>query len=222
MNKSSTSLCAFLSQGNFQNIENQSNKQSAAASQNAQKKILSVDELERRMRQAELIDGAKKSPRKIIGNNQKQQDTFKKLLSQMNDQHSAEILANNAHHFQQFVGNNPCQKPAIGRQAPTGAEMTNLLQKQTEILKRPDAQTYLQALTRGDVSRQTLYQHASNPLIGKDQRDVIINVLNAFNSLTSVVSSNYGQNSRPVIPDPHHYYAYQNQYQKTFTGPNGL
>lgn len=177
------------------------------------------------MRQTELIEGVKKSPRKIIGNNQKQQETFKKLLSQMSDKHSAEILANNAIHFQQFVvaGNNiTSQKPVIGRQAPTGAEMTCLLQKQTEILKRPDAQTYMQALTRGDVSRQTLYQHASNPLVSKDQRDVIINVLNAFNSLTSIASSNYGQNSRPVTSDPHHYYAYQNQYQKTFGTTNGL
>lgn len=174
------------------------------------------------MRQTELTEGAKKSPRKIIGNNQKQQETFKKLISQMTDKHSAELLANNALHFQQFVGNSTSQKPVIGRQAPTGAEMTNLLQKPTDILKRTDAQTYMQALTRGDVSCQTLYQHASNPSIGKDQRDVIINVLNAFNSLTSVASSTYGQNSRPVNPDPHHYYAYQNQYQKTFTGPNGL
>lgn len=221
MKKSSTSLCAFLSQGNFQNIENQGTNKPAAV-QNFQKKIISVDELEKRMRQAELLEGGKKSPRKIIGNNQKQQqETFKKLLSQITDKHSAEILANNAKHFQQFVAaNNTNQKPAIGRQAPTGAEMTCLLQKQTEILKRPDAQTYMQALTRGDVSRQTLYQHASNPLVSKDQRDVIINVLNAFNSLTSVSSSNYGHNSRPTTSDPHHYYAYQNQ--KAFSGANGL
>lgn len=228
MKKSPTSLFQFLSQGNFQNTENQgvhsNNQQQPAAGPTTQKKILSVDELEKRMRQAELTEGAKKSPRKIVGNNQKQQETFKKLLSQMNDKHSAELLANHANNFQQFVGgNNSSQKTAMGRQAPTGAEMTNMLQKQTEILKRPDAQTYMQALSRGEVSRQALYQHASNPMIPKDQRDVIINVLNAFNSLTSVASSNYGQNSRPVNNcDTHHFYAYQNQYQKSFAGPNGM
>lgn len=224
MRKSPTSLFEFLSQGNFQNIENQgvhSNIQPAA--QNIQKKILSVDELERRMRQTELTEGAKKSPRKIVGNNLKQQETFKKLLSQMNDKHSAELLATHANNFQQFVGgNNTSQKPAIGRQAPTGAEMTFLLQKQSEILKRPDAQTYMQALARGDVTRQILYQHASSPLVGKDQKEVIINVLNAFNSLTTVASTNFGQSSRPANADLHNFYAYQNQFQKTYNGPNGM
>lgn len=68
--------------------------------------------------------------------------------------------------------------------------------RNTEILKRPEAQLLIQSIIRGEMKPGNLWQQMSNPTITPRQRETLTAVLNTFNSSPRVSSPNL------LIPPP--------------------
>lgn len=68
--------------------------------------------------------------------------------------------------------------------------------RNTEVLKRPEAQLLIQSIIRGEMKPGNLWQQMSNPTITPRQRETLTAVLNTFNSSPRVSSPNL------LIPPP--------------------
>uniref|UniRef100_A0A182VNH3 Uncharacterized protein n=1 Tax=Anopheles merus TaxID=30066 RepID=A0A182VNH3_ANOME len=70
----------------------------------------------------------------------------------------------------------------------------------TELLKRPETQTLMMAVARGEVSQHSLWQQLTNPATAQSHREIISAVLGACNGGSRVVSPSLLLNPNSIQP----------------------
>uniref|UniRef100_A0A336LMY6 CSON003341 protein n=1 Tax=Culicoides sonorensis TaxID=179676 RepID=A0A336LMY6_CULSO len=134
------------------------------------------------------------------GPNPPNADDLKKMFNFMQQMHGANNPIPQGRPIQgQKQSLNPSGKDPIGNILHQMPPLQHNLQpdhRNTEILKRPEAQLLIQSIIRGDMKPAMLWQQMSNPTTTPRQRETLTAVLNTFNSSPRVSSPNL------LIPPP--------------------
>ncbi|XP_065084742.1 homeobox protein cut-like isoform X2 [Ochlerotatus camptorhynchus] len=129
---------------------------------------------------------------------QQEMNAFKKLLAQIseNQPHNAQPTpaAHPPHHQSHPINILHHQQ----QQNELLQKMLHLNQmhhpvndgRQTEILKRPEAQALLHGVARGEVTQHNLWQQLTNPATAQPHREILTSVLSTINTSPRVVSPN--------------------------------